>query len=158
MYKQIPSITLLLLFLIPSSKLALGQTNSLSFELLGNGFFYSLNYERTFQEKEKRSFAYRIGAAGLPFDDFTTAVFFIPIGLEARLGKKPHQLVLGFGTSFIFTNQRNFSLHAVPSIAYRYQGKGKRIFYKFGYTPLLPNLFDTEYPYLWGAFAVGWDL
>lgn len=138
-------------------KLSYSQTNSISLELAGSGIFYSINYERSFLEREKFTLATRIGFTGFPIYEPREAVFFLPLGLEARLGPKPHQLSLGLGASIMYITERVFAVRAVPSISYRYQPIDKKMFYKISYAPFLPVLVDTNLPYLWGGITIGRD-
>ena len=74
------------------------RKNSIYVEGLGNGLYYSINYERLFLLGEYAGFATRIGFATFP------GGIIIPLEISGILGKK-HCFEFGAGATFVSEDQ-----------------------------------------------------
>ena len=108
-------------------------------EFIGQGLFYSVNYETRFSNKTDGLGA-RVGASIL--DGVAT----VPINLNILLGKedKNHFLELGLGATFVWYGEAeefgNKSIKedimGAATIMYRYHPRLGKFFFKVGITPL----------------------
>lgn len=141
------------------------KPNSIQFELLGQGFVYSINYERILLNGTLLKTAVDAGIAFYPpVTDMTN--FVIPLSLNEILTFGNHHLELGIGTAIQFdvynpsesgVNYRDFDCYYNGRLGYRFQNpKGKYLF-RIGYTPFLytsPDL--VEYTH-WGGISFGYN-
>ncbi|MEL7532680.1 MAG: hypothetical protein AAFN10_15280 [Bacteroidota bacterium] len=141
----------------PAGNALFAQTKSLSLELGGSAGLASINYEKAFREAANHQLAYRIGISGFPIDQNSGFAFVLPFALQARWGAKAHQLEAAMGLSLSFTTRLKLFSQAIPSIGYRYQAEGKRVFFKAAYTPLVSFIFNWQYQH-WGGLTIGYDL
>jgi hypothetical protein len=154
------------------------KENTVFFELLGNGGYYSFNYDRIMASKEKWKLAGRIGGSYINhFNDFNTQYINMPLELSFLSGKGPNYLEIGMGATYIFgksdfgwpgeekTTILNFDLMIMPRIGYRYQKPEGGPFFKIGFTPIYYIKIYTNFPGyplghtsilpLFGGIAVG---
>jgi hypothetical protein len=75
------------------------KKNAVFFELGGNGYAYSLNYEREFLVKENCSFSGKLGCAFYP--QFHNATY-LPLSVQMYFGKRRSRFELGIGYTPIF--------------------------------------------------------
>lgn len=100
-----------------------GPKNFIYGEIMGNGMYYSHNYERTVFRKNTVSIQARGGFSILP-DRFA-----FPIGANVALGKHHKKFEMGLGTTIENVTTQDlgyyeFKAHLVPSLAYRYEAEG----------------------------------
>ena len=109
--------------------------NSVYIEVLGNGGFYSVNYDRLFCNY----FGVRVGASYIHLGDAGQYASF-PLMANFFIGKKKHKLEMGAG--FTIMNEAppgDFShpdtkYFRTATLGYRYQSKEN--FFRIGFTPL----------------------
>lgn len=104
----------------PVKKKSSGKRNFIYGEILGNGMYFSNNYERTVFRKDNISIQAR-GGFGIMPDRFS-----FPIGANVALGKHRKKFEMGIGTTIEnITTQDDgyyvYKAHLVPSLAYRYE-------------------------------------
>jgi hypothetical protein len=128
---------------IPTERTA---NNAFYVELLGAGFIYSFNYDRTFGD-----FSARIGFSYFGISSFDSSASFLAIPLQLNylgIGNKRHMLELGAGATIYHlgggTDTWGFSDSSaetllVPTgvIGYRMQPLDGGFFLRAGFTPLL---------------------
>jgi hypothetical protein len=132
--------------------------NGVFIELGGNGYLYSINYERQLPRK----FIARGGIS------YALKSFVIPITIEQTYGQKNHHLNVGVGpifSNYYQTNNdvptRRNALAITYILGYRYQKPDKKFFLKVSFTPIqliynndpLDKTPDPIRP--WGGIAVG---
>ena len=141
------------------------KRNTIFIELLGNGGFYSLNYDRILISKEKWKLAGRAGVSYFNFfDDFNTQYYAIPLEVSYLVGKGNHYLETGLGITPFYKfgegieefnhEQKTLFITSTARIGYRYQRKDGGFFFKAGWTPqytkayrLGESLFPKKYSY-----------
>ncbi len=120
------------------------KSNSLYFELFGNGGLYSINYDRLFTE----NIGGRIGFMYLPSIDFvlTSAdnIIVVPVMLNYLAGENS-RLELGAGIVFVSVDDVGFfgfksskggsAVAGTAVIGYRYQPKDGGFLFRIGLTP-----------------------
>lgn len=146
--------------------------NSIYAEGGGNGFLYSINYGRIFNQKGAFKFS---GSAGFSYVKQVTTTHWTPIiPIEASLlwGKTSHHLELGTGTSLLTaqsisldtetnTLQEKVSFNSLIffRLGYRYQKPEGGFFFRIGYTPGFNLNLDVSPPPvffpLWGGISLG---
>lgn len=114
--------------------------SSAYFELLGNGIFYTLNYDRKFSEHVSG----RIGLMALG----ATAV---PVMANYLAGSGNHRLELGAGPVLFYLPdtadldideediEQGFGAYATATFGYRYQPVDGGFVFRIGITPLLTS-------------------
>jgi hypothetical protein len=128
-------------------------TNAVYLELLGNGVFYSINYERMFYQKGNIRAAARIGVGALPrkVGSGTYLMAALPVELIGMLGKSKHFLEAGVGyTPFLvpwtgsvgYASDDEFESYIIRSripfrIGYRYQKPAGGFFFRAAYMPTM---------------------
>jgi hypothetical protein len=129
--------------IIESSKVH-NKKNSYYLEIMGNGFLYSINYDRIIYEKEKFKISGRIGFTYMPYWEVFTEVRGpgIPLELNFLFGKRSNLLELGFGaTYFYFTDpyydQKNYHfLMENLRLGYRHQKVDGRLLFRIAIVPI----------------------
>jgi hypothetical protein len=109
--------------------------NAVFLELLGNGYYYSLNYEREFG----RQFVFRIGGS------LTKYTFIMPVTLGRFFGSGKHHFELAAGFDFAnYDNDdgRENGLGLTGFIGYRFQKPDGKFLFRIGATPLY--IFDED--------------
>ncbi|HMV25837.1 MAG TPA: hypothetical protein PLH27_02995 [bacterium] len=109
--------------------------NAVYVEVIGNGGFYSVNYERLFCNY----FGFRVGASYLYLGDVGQYASF-PILANFFMGGKHHKFELGVGCTVMndapvgeFSNWDTKYFRTI-TLGYRYQSKEN--FFRIGFTPL----------------------
>ena len=137
--------------------------NALYVELLGAGFFYSLNYDRSFGPIAARvGFGY-IGISGRAADGSTASVAFVtvPVGLTyTGIGSKKHMFEIGAGatiihvgagvTSFGLEGKNESATGAIfyPTLGYRLQPPDGGFFLRTGVDVLTGSGVFLPWPYV----------
>lgn len=122
--------------------------NAFYFEAGGNGFIYSLNYERRFYVREKLTFTGRVGAATL-LREFP---YILPVELNYLIGKKTNYFEVGFGRTFLQEEGYN-----VLRLGYRHENENKNRVFRAAFTPLLGVISDdiiSSYPWLGISYGI----
>jgi len=127
--------------------------NNIYLELGGSGVLYSINYERTFIEKEILSLNGRFGISFFP------GIFAIPITMHILVGKIRNFLDIGTGISLIrLESSRDFDpfipLQTII-VGYRFQSIYNGIVFRIAYTPFI-EWFNNPPVYHWGGLAIGY--
>ena len=120
------------------------KKNTIFLEFMGNGFIYSVNYDRLFDVSKKIKMSSRIGfhfTNKFPFQYYRTISVPIEIsGMYPFYGNK-HFLEIGLGLTYLnsndlYTNHTEHVIAFVPRIGYRFQKPEGGLFFKLGFTPL----------------------
>lgn len=176
----------LLLPLLALSLVTMGQKsqkppgrNTIFLEAGGNGFFYSLNYDRILKDTRKWKLAGRAGAMYVNyFRKDQRQMFGIPLELSYLRGRRNHFLELGFGLTPVYDTSRpspwpethEFVVISAVRLGYRHQKRDGGLFFKAGFIPLGGLVFDLtqegavgyneleKFAYPWAGLAVGWTL
>ncbi|MDO1451762.1 hypothetical protein Q0590_36145 [Rhodocytophaga aerolata] len=129
------------------------QKNTLFVEIGGNGFFYSLNYDRILLDYSTWRISARIGGMYMP-GIFETNRHLIGLPLEVSYwrGKGNHHFELGLGFTPIYdtyslneVSRQQAILIGVARIGYRYQKREGGVFYRAGFMPLHGTIYDFNY-------------
>jgi len=131
---------LAVLSLFVSSSSIAQKSQSVFFEVGGNGGFVSVNYDSRFTNSEK-GLGYRAGFGFIPpsnsFGVSDPAIWTVPVGLNYLLGKTRHYFEAGLGATFYFYNgtgtdflgtteiKKGAGILLFPSAGYRYSPYGK---------------------------------
>lgn len=132
------------------------QHNSIYFELAGSGGFASFNYEWNFHNTERLRWFLRAGISGTYIDKNNGAGLIFPVMVHAMFGYR-HGLDVGIGQALTITTKGSLFLRAPLSIGYRFEPEGKRVFYRFSYTPIVSYLLDFQWQH-WGGITIGYKL
>jgi hypothetical protein len=120
--------------------------NTVFVELGGNGFFYSINYERSIIQ----NLFLRIGFSYVPLSGenrFTT----IPLILNCNIGEESHRFEVGLGiTGFIADSVRPVF---TGRLGYSYQPLEGGFNFKIAYTPFFSRLIFAP---IWSGISIGW--
>ncbi|TXK48608.1 hypothetical protein FVR03_07880 [Pontibacter qinzhouensis] len=147
------SIVLLTLLVAPSAVKAQEadsniKRNTVYVELLGNGGFYSLNFDRILVNRENWKIAGRVGVTYFNhFDNYSSQVAGVPLELSYLRGKGNHYFEAGLGLNPVYRSRYNFNkelgkqhelnIWANARLGYRYQKREGGVFYRIAYTPIL---------------------
>jgi hypothetical protein len=132
------------------------RRNSLYFELAGSGGFASFNYEWNFKTKNRYRWMLRTGISGTFVDKNNGAAIIFPVMVHGVYGKI-HGLDVGVGQSLSLTTKGSFFVRAPISLGYRFEPRGKRIFYRVSYTPIVSYLPDFQWEH-WAGASIGFKL
>lgn len=134
-------------------------------ELFGNGFGYSLNYDRVFFHEKKNALTWRVGLAYLPSSRKLTKAGDLSLLGEFNYlrGKRSNFLELGLGItywkSFELSQDKYIPLYLVTRIGYRYQKENGGFFMRIGVLPIIDL---SRYPgnrlSLFGGLSLGFTL
>lgn len=109
--------------------------NSVNFELGGNGFIYTLNYDRLFFQSDYYKSGIRIGFGVLPLastvDESGRAVMFIPVEYNSLFGLKKHYLEVSIGATYT-TFVQGSEFWMTGRVGYRMQGEKGGFFFRTG--------------------------
>ena len=127
--------------------------NSYYFEILGNAFLYSVNFDRIVYEKEKFKIASRIGITYMPYWEGLTEVKGpgIPLELNFLFGKRSNLLELGLGaTYFYFTEpywdrKKYHFLMENLRFGYRHQKEEGGFLFRIAIVPISTFQIDPEF-------------
>ncbi|MEM8523303.1 MAG: hypothetical protein AAGG68_01610 [Bacteroidota bacterium] len=144
----------LIAFLFSPIFLPAQKAQYLSFELGGSGGLASINYEKVFSQKENIALYYRTGFSFAPVDQNNGTAFIFPLMLHTKIGKDQHFLDLGLGQSISITSEGNFFIRMPTSLGYRFEPTGKKIYWRFSYTPIVSYLLDFQWEH-WGGITFG---
>ena len=122
------------------------------FELAGNGFLYSLNYDRLLLEKEKFKIAGRIGLTYMPYWEAMTEVRGpgMPLEVNFLLGKHSDFLELGAGLTYFYFTQPydhtnyNFLMENLR-IGFRHQKKEGGLLFRVALVPISTFPIDPRF-------------
>ena len=138
---------IILMLILSCSIYSQPKQNSLYFEALGNGGFYSLNYDRMFTE----SLGGRVGFMYLSELNFIFTslndLLVIPVTLNYLVGEGSSKLELGGGIVYVSvsggdflgfesTNKGSSGVGGTATIGYRYQQSDGGFLFRVGFTPL----------------------
>ncbi|MDX2188785.1 MAG: hypothetical protein SFY32_02885 [Bacteroidota bacterium] len=114
------------------------KKNTVFVELLGNGYLYSLNYDRVINYKSKFKQTFRIGLAYLPFSPLSE--IHLPFEYNFLFGKKDGHFEMGIGLTpalwtyqYISENDTRFGFYNYLRIGYRYQKPNGGFFFRAGF-------------------------
>jgi hypothetical protein len=127
--------------------------NSLYFELLGNGGFYSINYERQVSSKLYG----RIGFSTLQTtntqyfggEETKTRTTTFPVLMTYLSGNGKNHLEIAGGMLFGLVTETNVSsaiIDLTAFIGYRYQPPGGGFIFRIGFSPFLSLDKDADFP------------
>jgi len=109
--------------------------NSVNFELGGNGFIYTLNYDRLFFQSDYYKSGIRIGFGVMPLastvDQSGRAVVFIPVEYNSLFGLKKHHLEVSVGATYT-TFIQGSEFWMTGRVGYRIQGEKGGFFFRAG--------------------------
>ena len=129
---------------------------SVFFELGGNAYYYSINYERQWA----KGLAGRIGAA------YAHNTFILPLTMGRIYGKAQHHFEFSAGAAVArkseLARRPRYFIDITGFIGYRFQKPEGKLFFRAGFTPLW-EVYETDYPvdllhspfYPWGGIGLG---
>jgi hypothetical protein len=135
----------------PASNL---ERNTIYAEAFGQGFCYSLNYDRLFNADKRFMNSFTAGFVYVPksmgFGDGT--YIGVPLSYNWLLGKKSHHLELGVGLTALLVNPNSntvtdFYTYLTPKIGYRYQRPSGGLFFKATLTPMIDVMHVSTYKF-----------
>lgn len=139
-------------------------SNIIYLEVLGAGGYGSLNYERIIFSHKKKSISFRSGIGAYQLSDISNKFnpdFQIPMIISGYIGEN-HKIGLGAGKvlstliKFKFSDnniERQFYLHSVFVIGYRYHNKKGGFVFGCNYTPIIEF---NAYIRHWGGISLGY--
>ena len=137
-----------------SSELDIAR-NSIFAEAFGQGFCWSVNYDRLLNVDRKVKNSYSIGVVYVPksvgFGDGT--YYGIPFSYNWLFGKKNHHLELGVGVTSLIVdpywahNVTSYYTYMTPKIGYRYQRSQGGLFFRATATSMIDLLNVSVYKY-----------
>jgi hypothetical protein len=124
------------------------KRNTIYAEAFGQGFCWSLNYDRLFNTEKRFMNSFTAGLVYVPKSiQFGEGTYFgIPVSYNWLLGKKSHHLELGIGLTSLLVNpySNNISTYSytylTPKIGYRFQRPQGGIFFKATATAMIDLL------------------
>lgn len=128
------------------------EKNTVYAEAFGQGFCWSLNYDRLFNTEKRIMNSYTAGIVYVPksiqFGDGT--YYGIPLSYNWLIGKKSHHLELGVGLTSLLVNpnssiKSDFYAYLTPKIGYRFQRPQGGLFFKATATPMIDLLSVNTY-------------
>jgi hypothetical protein len=136
--------------------------NSVYVELLGNGFFYSINYDHRFTNNFGGRFGFMIieGQSEQSTDDQVSFAI-LPVMANYLVGSGSHRLELGAGLQFVLVggtleNYGTFSGGGIGGVTttfgYRYQPVDGGFLFRVGATPF----YNDGRPKLSGGVSLGY--
>lgn len=109
--------------------------NAVNFELGGNGFIYTLSYDRLFFQSDYYKSGIRVGFGVVPLasqvEESGRAVVFIPIEYNSLFGLKKHHLEVSVGATYTTIIQGS-ELWITGRVGYRMQGEKGGFFFRAG--------------------------
>ena len=128
------------------------ERNTIYTEAFGQGFCWSLNYDRLFNTEKRIMNSYTAGIVYVPesiqFGDGT--YYGIPLSYNWLIGKKSHHLELGIGLTSLLVNpnssvKSDFYAYLTPKIGYRFQRPQGGLFFRATATPMIDLLNVNTY-------------
>jgi len=126
-----------------------------SFELAGSGGFASLNYERTFIDKDVFDLNWRVGFSYAPVDKNNGGALVFPVIVHGIIGKQSYKLDVGLGQTFSITTKGRPFLMMPAVVGCRYQPIDKNYYLRLAYTPIISYLVDFQIQH-WAGFTYGY--
>ncbi len=123
------------------------EKNTIYTEAFGQGFCWSLNYDRLFNTEKRIMNSYTAGIVYVPesiqFGDGT--YYGIPLSYNWLIGKKSHHLELGIGLTSLLVNPNStvstdFYAYLTPKIGYRFQRPQGGLFFRATATSMIDLL------------------
>ncbi len=142
--------------------------NSIYFEILGNGYVPSINYERI-TANLKVNVGIRAGFGFSPENKYSKVYTFPFEVVMVLFGNSKHHLELGVGATYYLEvknskfyqdnkNHNKKSVFLFPRVGYRYTGN-KGLLLRVGYTPVIEqpalDIFDSPFSF-WGGISIGY--
>ncbi|WP_199851582.1 hypothetical protein [Brumimicrobium mesophilum] len=123
------------------------ERNTIYAEAFGQGFCWSLNYDRLFNTEKRFMNSFTAGLVYVPQPiDFGDGIYYgIPVSYNWLLGKKSHHLELGIGLTSLLVNphsnkKSSFYAYLTPKIGYRFQRLQGGLFFRATLTPMIDIL------------------
>ena len=130
------------------------ERNTIYAEAFGQGFCYSINYDRLFNTEKRFKNSFTGGFVYVPESlEFGDGVYCgIPISYNWLLGKKSHHLELGIGLTSLVVNPNSnmvsdFYTYLTPKIGYRFQRPNGGLFLRATATPMIDILNVSTYKF-----------
>lgn len=121
--------------------------NTIYAEAFGQGFCYSLNYDRLFNTENRFKNSFTAGFVYVPESmGFGDGIYLgIPVSYNWLLGKKSHHFEMGIGlTSLLVNPNSNLGTdsytYLTPKIGYRFQRPNGGLFFRATVTPMIAIL------------------
>ncbi len=148
---------------VDSGKIA-GKQHAFYIELLGNGFFYSVNYDWIFIDKRNINISGRVGLTYMPHWERFTEVRGpgMPLELNFLIGKKSNFIELGLGATYFYFYEPYDKIHfnflmETLRLGWRYQRPAGGLMFRVAVVPIatfsIDRRFDDEgwiVPYFFG--------
>ena len=132
------------------------RKNAFYLELGGNGFYYSVNYDRIFSISKIAHLSLRAGFAASPEFGSGYNSYVVPLEANLLLGKENDFFELGVGKSIISERSNNSENISTFRLGYRYiSDKGLMI--RIGIVPFILPLFGNDVVVIWGGLSVGFS-
>lgn len=158
--------TTLLSILLCVSCLVLGQgdassskpsirKNAFYLELGGNGFYYSVNYDRIFSISKIAHLSLRAGFAASPEFGSGYNSYVVPLEANLLLGKGNDFFELGVGKSIVSERSNNSENINTFRLGYRYISD-KGLMVRIGIVPFILPLFGNDVLVIWGGVSFGY--
>ena len=124
------------------------ERNTIYAEAFGQGFCWSLNYDRLINLDKKVINSYSIGLVYVPESiEFGDGTYYgIPVSYNWLFGKKNHHLELGLGLTSLIVNpywndfSTNYYVYFTPKLGYRFQRPQGGVFFRATATPMVDIL------------------
>ncbi len=145
----LPLLCLTLMTMAQESTKSLSK-NTVFLEAGGNGFFYSLNYDRILNDNENWKLAGRAGLMYLYFfRNDQRQMIGVPLEFSCLRGKDKNYLEIGFGLTPVYDTYNlspwpaihDFILISALRIGYRYQKNDGGLFFKSWIDPIRRSCF-----------------
>ncbi len=139
--------------------------NTVYIEFLGNGILYSANYDRLLLKHNDDYFSFRAGVNFIPqlknFSDYKVYGLILEPNYLFAINAESF-FELGMSISLFKLQNEDYPSNLItftPRIGYRYQTYDSGVFFRIGYTPVLPisadaSLDNFHEPHM-GYFAIG---
>jgi hypothetical protein len=128
------------------------EKNTIYTEAFGQGFCWSLNYDRLFNTEKRIMNSYTAGIVYVPESiEFGDGTYYgIPLSYNWLIGKKSHHLELGIGLTSLLVNpnsivKSDFYAYLTPKIGYRFQRPQGGLFFRATATPMIDLLSVNTY-------------
>jgi hypothetical protein len=157
--RQKPILAILFMLILVAK--TFGQSkfqHAVFFELGGNGYWYSVNYER----QTNRGLMIRAGVCYIPTH------YVVPVMVGKLFSWRAHHLDVSGGLDYAYNHQRmnniptKVSYLALTSfLGYRYQRWDQKFFFRVGFTPIWEFYNSDPYTsnispfYAWGGVGAG---
>jgi hypothetical protein len=123
------------------------EQNTIYAEAFGQGFCYSINYDRLFNTEKRFKNSFTAGFVYVPESmGFGDGIYLgIPVSYNWLLGKKSHHFELGIGLTSLLVNPNSnvgtdSYTYMTPKIGYRFQRPNGGLFFRATVTPMIAIL------------------